>query len=488
MRKRIWLILLGILWLPVTVHAFSVRVVVDGKPVRWETVPITYYIQMAGSDDLTPEQSLDAVHKAFESWAELDCTNVVFEELGDAPNPNSVVLAGHAPNGLNELVWIEDETWQLGQYVLGVTGPIINGEGVLVEADIAFNGYLLKWSVTGKGGTDLESVAVHEIGHMMGGQHNIGPYSWKQPPTMAPNISSNNKSRTLEIDDQWLGCFLYPAGGEWSCESQEQCPKILSQNFEGNDFYAGTFTCDLEINRCTDPTILTPGIAGLGEACPYASACAEDLYCQPWNDESVCTFYCEIGADECPEDFVCEAFKQFPSYGACLPSSGTILGPGEGPNGCLSSAVCTDGKVCLPIPDGAKKLCTTICQLDDPSSCPEGKICFDYGTGKETGACFDLDLIPADQLPANPDPEPVEAEFSDASIEPDATDAGTSDDLAEAEPVEADAPGGIADSSAGITGTEDDGCASSGTRPILPMTFLLIFTMLWLCRGRKSVY
>ena len=135
-----------------------------------------------------------------------------FEELGDAPNPNVTVLTGNSPDGVNSLVWIEDDNWSLGKWVLGVTGPIITQDGSLVEADIAFNGLHLTWTTDGNGGTDLESVAVHEIGHMFGMQHNLGPYNWAEPPTMTPNIQPKLKSRTPEWDDQMCACFTPKAG------------------------------------------------------------------------------------------------------------------------------------------------------------------------------------------------------------------------------------------------------------------------------------
>ena len=135
--------------------AFSVRVA-GGNPVRWAEHYIPFHIQYEGSDNLTSEASLQAVTNGFESWMDASCSDLFFEPIGDVPNPNTVLLVGNGPNGKNELVWLEDDNWQLGNYVLGVTAPMIYGSGELYEADIAFNGLHLKWTVNGNGGTDLE--------------------------------------------------------------------------------------------------------------------------------------------------------------------------------------------------------------------------------------------------------------------------------------------------------------------------------------------
>ena len=401
-------VLLMLLTMASSAHAFSVRVVIDGVPTRWKNPVIPYYLQYAGSDDLSPEESVDTIRKAFESWRSIECSKVDFEELGDAPNPNVTVLTGNSPDGVNSLVWIEDDNWSLGKWVLGVTGPIITQDGSLVEADIAFNGLHLTWTTDGNGGTDLESVAVHEIGHMFGMQHNLGPYNWAEPPTMTPNIQPKLKSRTPEWDDQMCACFLYPEGGVWNCESDSECPKILGQTADGQDTYIGAFVCQDEDKTCVDPKIWA-NTSNLGETCTFDSTCAGELFCYPWAKDGVCTTYCDISAQDCDEDFSCEPIPEFPLYGVCIPASGEAFVPGAGPAGCATSQVCQEGDVCLPIPDESKKLCTSICALDG-DDCPEGEGCWDYGKGKTNGACFSYDLWPGGE----PDPEVVEsAEESD---------------------------------------------------------------------------
>lgn len=378
--------------------AFSVRVFIPGAGTHWQESTLDYYIQYAGSDDLTPEESMGAVHAAFDSWRNVDCSELDFNELGDAPNPNATVLTGSAPNGKNELVWVEDEAWTLGKWVLGVTGPIISQNGTIVEADIAFNGLWLHWSLDGLAGPHLEAVALHEIGHMFGLQHNLGPVNNAHPPTMTPNAHPG--SETLEQDDAWGACFLYPLGGTWFCDNAWMCPKILSKDGNGDDVYVGAFLCDPESHTCED-TAIWNDTSNLGESCTLDAMCVGDSLCGPWMGGGICTSLCHLQQDECPAQFTCEPMAGFPGFGLCIPEGGAAFSPGDGPLGCASSQICAPDHYCLPTPAEDKKLCASVCALDDAESCPEGQRCWDYGMGKSNGACFDLAEWPAESLPAD---------------------------------------------------------------------------------------
>ena len=411
-------------------HAGTVRVE-GGVPVRWAEPHVTYYLQQAGSDDLEPEEAMEAVQKGFDSWAEVECSTLTFEQLGDVPDPTISVLAGAPANLQTEIVWLEDDHWTLGSYVLGVTAPISEGDGVLVEADIAFNGLHITWKTGGGKGTDLESVAVHEIGHMFGQQHNLGPYPPDiEKPTMHPNILPKKKSRTLELDDMIGVCFLYPVDGALGCEDDADCPYIMKRDSEGEDYYGGQFRCGEETLTCDDLHYYPANVSQLGEFCEHSSSCVDDLFCMPWLDQGLCTTYCAVEDSECADGYYCAAFQSWPEFGACLPTSGEIAPPSGVLPGCQSGFDCNGEDICLPSPDGAEKLCTSLCTAADPVECDEDEFCHVYQEGNPTGGCFP---IPGQ----DPDPEPDLDGGSDAG---DATTADSAEGAAEVIGPEPDAP------------------------------------------------
>ncbi|MCC6623833.1 MAG: matrixin family metalloprotease [Deltaproteobacteria bacterium] len=434
-----------VLHLPAVLSGFSVRLTDEDPPTaeRWADDHVTYRMQLAGSDDLPAADALGAVRAAFATWAALDCTTVTFEELGDAPDPSATLAVTSAPDGHNDVVWVEGDDWRFGAYVLGVTAPVIGADRALREADIAFNGLYVQWTTSGNGGTDLESVAVHEIGHFIGAQHNLGPYEHAAPPTMAPFVASGIQNRTLEPDDQKVACFLYPAA-PYRCVSDADCPLLLSQTFESNDFYSGRFRCEragAELGTCTRLERFLPDGVGFGERCHRPEECAAELGCHPYvgasgGDGGICTHGCDpFAAASCRDGYRCEAFPvPLETSGVCLPDDGVVLPPGEGPDGCLSTAICAPGKACLPLPgvdiqEGLRR-CALVCAVaDGDAGCPPGQGCWSYG--QPNGACFDRVLFPVEPEPEvapeasepeptpEPGPEPTSEPAPDTAVGPE---------------------------------------------------------------------
>ncbi len=400
---------------------FSVRLVnVSPTLVEfWHELPVAYHLQLAGSDDLAPDVATAAVRRAFASWADLECSTVAFVEVGDAPDPTTNMGAGGRPNGKNEVHWVENDRWRFGAYVLGVTAPIISADGRLVEADIAFNGLQVQWTASGNGGTDLESVAAHEIGHFIGIQHNLGPYAHGDPPTMAPYISSGTRSGSLTDDDIRAACFLYPAT-PYVCASDDDCPQLLSQTFESDDFYSGRLRC--EDGACTLLERYVPGGVGFGERCHRPEECRDGLLCHPFADAGVCTHGCNPYATEsgCTDGYACERpappLDLSGQSGFCIPREVAVADPGQGVEGCRDAWICTGGQLCMPTPlDPAHKRCATLCVVAAPD-CPEGTRCHSYGGAG--GACFPPEWFPVEPDP-EPDPEPGPESEPDPELDPD---------------------------------------------------------------------
>ncbi|MBP47300.1 MAG: hypothetical protein CMH53_05125, partial [Myxococcales bacterium] len=173
-----------------------------GAIVKWKKIPVSFQLHPACSADLkNTVDCLNEVRKSFQIWEPPTCSNLKFTE-GPASYNLKLTSVGGNTNGKNEFAWIETNAWIYGTYVLGVTSPVFTvsgpNNGGIFEADIAMNGYLQTWTISGKDyTTDVMNVSVHEIGHLFGLQHNLYPTQGK-PETMAPTADPFMGSKTPE--------------------------------------------------------------------------------------------------------------------------------------------------------------------------------------------------------------------------------------------------------------------------------------------------
>lgn len=445
--------------------ATSVRVVA-GQPARWPTPAVEWRLQQAAPAAVALEDAVASVRLGAQRWTEPSCTDLVMEETGEAPNPHAALLAGAGSNGVNEVVWLVDDAWTYGASVLGVTAPLTDAEGFISEADIAFNGYLVQWSATGSGGIDIESVAVHEFGHFIGLQHNLGPNQPGQDKaTMHPTVLKNNASRSLETDDINGLCFLYPED-VFHCDEQTPCPKIVEDDVQGDEYYAGEFLCDPELAECASFEWYAAGVSNLGQACDQDANCVAGLHCHATPAGGVCTESCLVMGGACPPGFQCEKDpnkKPWAQYGGCVPTDGVIDEPGAGSSGCASAASCPPGEYCLPSPEGDKSICATLCTVGagGDAECAEGELCYDFGN--PTGGCFPAELVEPDGSgeTGEVDPEP------DAGAQPGPEDAAAS-------PIDTwsgpdDQPEDVGPALEEVSGSGDEGEDAAGEDDPLPV-------------------
>jgi hypothetical protein len=358
-----------------------------GFTMRWGSSLVPYHLNAAGSDNIGNGSDIQAIESAFSDWEAVSCSDLTFEYQGGT-DANSVQSLGGESNDQNDITFVENSTWTLGKQVLGVTIPLGMGNGAFVEVDIAFNGYHHKWTTTGKKWrVDVKSVAIHEIGHFVGIQHVLGGYSQYNPPTMAPQNDPYGKMASLEADDMLAACYLYPDGGTFKCDNNEQCPYVVeNEPNTGKEFYGSKLECTASI--CQPPSQPSmPVLKVLGDPCTSGDECQDDLFCQPIGAAAFCAKDCKPSSPDCPISYICLPYPGGET-GACVPNSAA----GGASNGtpCIANEDCKSGN-CFPDLSGGWA-CRATCDSDAADICEDGASCLGL-PGYGTGGCLPDDLL-----------------------------------------------------------------------------------------------
>lgn len=187
--------------------------------LKWPNVSVGYWIFDAAVDRLTATDFQVAIDRAFDTWENVPTSAIGFRFDGFTANPPGL------DDGLTTLGFLPRPDLDR---VLASTSFLVDAEtGALVESDIFFNS-VFPWSVSpgGEAGRyDLETIALHEIGHLSGlghsllgetellgngGRRVIAAESVMFPIAFSPGSIAD---RTLKADDIAGISDLYPAGG-----------------------------------------------------------------------------------------------------------------------------------------------------------------------------------------------------------------------------------------------------------------------------------
>ena len=136
-------------------------------PLRFKTLPVRYLITNRDVPGVTAPQLREATARAFASWTAVPNVQLTSEFVGfTGANP----LAGDNANVIGFTTRLDLDR------VLGSTSFTLDTvSGEIVESDIFFNAAFV-WSAAAAGEAgrqDIESIALHEVGHMLGLGHSM---------------------------------------------------------------------------------------------------------------------------------------------------------------------------------------------------------------------------------------------------------------------------------------------------------------------------
>lgn len=339
-------------------QAFSLSRTNSHHIVRWYDADMNIPLQIDADgptrlrvgDTITDVNA--AIDSAMSSWNDVACNGMTLSRSGTTTQTTNVISDGvDAVDGINRVVWIEQGArYPYSSQVLGVTAPVFYQDGTILEADIVFNGVDDNWAAyadladvpggsTNGQAVDIESVVVHELGHLLGLGHVLNGASMPEPPTMTPTVDPQLRLRTLEANDRAGVCFLYPPDGNsnHACSVNDDCPEFISNVSESETI--------VDRSRCSDGTCtkiedIPCGDGDNGDRC-CVDNCKGALICQSLvrGQISYCVAACDPSKSaQCASGFTCTGFDGG-SGGVCL--SQVILGCSCDTNDdCTSTCAC----------------------------------------------------------------------------------------------------------------------------------------------------
>ena len=276
-----------------TAHAY-VRMKVSGQAVKWQRLPVPYKINPTADPRITDGSDITAIKNGFKTWDDANCSDFTSSFAGDT--------SATAPvrNGQVEIMWPSTSAWVHGSCgsggcTLAVTNSQFQSSGstwYIYDADIEFTPYVQFATDGNRSRSDLQSVATHEIGHLLGLDHS--------PTTTATMYFAtgpgDTSQRTLDTDDLNGVCAIYPNGATpIGCTSAAQCDsgQLCMNNRTGGAtsvaqvrMAANATFLTMARNRASSSPVMNSQGSPLGPPMPLCSSTAKA--CLALSNASTC--------------------------------------------------------------------------------------------------------------------------------------------------------------------------------------------------------
>jgi Matrixin/Carboxypeptidase regulatory-like domain len=197
---------------------FGVRVNDRTVTLKWAQMPVRYFVTSQGVPGVAADPFRAAVGRAFATWQELPTASITYDFAGfTSALPDE-------DDGMSTLGFLNKP--ELDRVLATTSFLIDDATGTTIESDIFFNS-AFPWSVAENGDSgrfDVQSIALHEIGHLSGLGHSaIGETELRETggrrviaaeSIMFPIAfaAGSIAGRTLKADDIAGISDLYPGG------------------------------------------------------------------------------------------------------------------------------------------------------------------------------------------------------------------------------------------------------------------------------------
>ena len=218
------LLLLLLISIPLSSHAFVVATARDGRMLRWSDPGELRFVVYPPEDDVASlpsrEEFVEAIVRAAESWSDVEGSAVSIEievALPGAVPPRAGYDRDDPGSNVNSILF-ETEVWRHEPGAFAVTLRTYGSRTAnFLHTDIVFNAVQYRWEILedrrprdpdGLGPVDVQGVATHEMGHALGFEH-----TETVPSAMLPTVGYGEiwMRDVSETDLDGLR-FLYPMG------------------------------------------------------------------------------------------------------------------------------------------------------------------------------------------------------------------------------------------------------------------------------------